>query len=64
MVFRPPFEDTNLPFEYQTSQVFRWILYSLYIRDSNFRHPKIGYSGDLNTQYVWMLSGGLHVIIG
>ena len=35
-VFRPPFEyrtvwqpDTNLPFEYQTSAVFRWLLYDI-----------------------------------
>ena len=37
LVFRPPFEyrtiwqlDTNLPFEYHISPVFRWLLYLLF----------------------------------
>ena len=40
-VFRPPFkyqtiwqQDTNIPLEYQTSTVFRWLLYMVKIWDS------------------------------
>ena len=41
LVFRPPFEyqtiwqpNTNLPFEYQTRLVFRWLLYKLEFPDT------------------------------
>ena len=71
-VFRPPIEyrtiwhlDTNLPFEYQTSPIFRWLLYwtVLFIIHMIFIASWLCYRTRLNrfiyTQLFWLLKNGL-----